>query len=212
MLDKAPLKTHQGVALALQKYCSQYRTEKVARYFFDDACQTYQAMIREIEFRQGILARDLETYLSIRTKSIGIMPMLSLTESIYRVSGSQTNPLMEMKELAVVVGLQNDLLGFDKDLEKGEIMNAIRIQKEQLSKSANASKSEWASVIQEICSRRNQSVLKMEKIYRSVLQAGETCETERALFFEAILLFVERHITYCTSARRYHVDFQQLRR
>jgi hypothetical protein len=85
--------------------------------------EVFDAMVEELRFRQ-FLDRDLFKYLSIRGSTVGLTPFFHLL----RVNLGHSRPCSQnltILELCVhiVVGLQNDLIGVERDIATREWMN-----------------------------------------------------------------------------------------
>jgi hypothetical protein len=83
--------------------------------------------------KAGSLPYELDACMSIRTRTIGIKPLFTLALSTWRQDHSWPKKLDDIqKEVNMVAGLQNDLVGLEKNLKNGESKRSYSIDGEAL--------------------------------------------------------------------------------
>ncbi|CAG8888275.1 unnamed protein product [Penicillium egyptiacum] len=100
-------------------HCRRYLSKPEAKDFFDEVCTAFEGFSFELELRQKALASSLETYIDIRTRTIGVAPFFNLIKSEYSPGYHVDDSLEMQRDVYTVVGLQNDLIGLEKDIETG---------------------------------------------------------------------------------------------
>jgi hypothetical protein len=106
----------------------------------DEVSKVFAGMMAETLFRDSPLA-NLDSYMKIRTRTIGMAPFLVLADESAASAAEVSEELKELKEcFSETIGLQNELIGLDKDLKVEETMNVVVVLgglRRQLSDSAD---------------------------------------------------------------------------
>lgn len=140
---------------------------------------------------------------------MGVMPFFTMIGSL-RVSERERR-FEEIKELerrvCQVVGLQNDLVGLEKDLENGEVMNAVTILARDKIKAAGQEPVISHEHIEEICDLHNDWLLSTVEAWE-VIQRSTENEVEEMILGTEVLAFAGTHLKWCVSSKRYQVELQ----
>ena len=97
------------------------------RLTYDDVCENmihvFKAMDEEVSFRHS-RTTDLDRYLDIRARTISLSPLFALLRHAIGRSQAQTDEIAQLENcVSITAGLQNDVVGLDKDIAQGESMN-----------------------------------------------------------------------------------------
>ncbi|RAH42166.1 terpene synthase family protein [Aspergillus brunneoviolaceus CBS 621.78] len=147
--------------------------------------------------------------MAVRTKTIGIGPFMTM--AIWGILGrkiehKELNALMD--KIKHVVGLQNDLIGLEKDIRSGECMNSVLIlaRSGQVGDVVNEQKTILARA-QRVYEMHNQLVIEAVEIARNFLSRPiiDMTSEEKVAAMETILLVAQHHLHRSTSAKRYDV-------
>jgi hypothetical protein len=190
-----------------RKHCYQYLSEAAAKGFFYEIDKVFIGFVEEIRFRQGHTTRDLERYMDIRTRTIGVAPFFALVRSELPPSGYPDDFVAVQKAVNMTVGLQNDLVGLEKDLENGELLNAVLVAMEQ--QGEEGKEQDLAKAIEAICALHNQNIAGVVRTRQRVLLEGKG--NPAAIIANSQLLFTETHFRWCTTAKRYNAEPEESR-
>ncbi|KAH7381763.1 isoprenoid synthase domain-containing protein [Cadophora sp. MPI-SDFR-AT-0126] len=100
--------------------------------FMEDINKVFTWMITETNFRESP-PPSVDAYMKIRGETVGISPFFALVESSLNKSMSYLRPLpsasvTDLKSmLNEIIGLQNDLIGLDKDIDAGWSVNVVTV-------------------------------------------------------------------------------------
>lgn len=189
-----------------QKHCCQYLSDAAVKDFFREICTVFRGFLQENQVRQGYLKRDLKNYMEIRTRTIGVAPFFSLIKSdLFPPGYCSDNILAMQKVLNVAVGLQNDLVGLEKDIDKKESMNAVLVSMEEPWGKEEAQGTKLADTIAAVCAFHNSSVAEAVRIHQRILQGAEESEI---IVANSQLLLTETHFKWCTTAKRYRTKLE----
>lgn len=173
----------------------------------NDICGFCEGQRQEFLFRQGKIGTNLETYLRIRPQTMVVMPFFTMIGSL-RFSEREWY-FEEIKELerrvCQVVGLQNDLLGLEKDLENGEVMNAVIISARN--KAVGQKTDISHEHIEQICDLHNAWTSSTVEAWE-VIQRSTKSELEETILGTGVLAFADTHLKWCVSSKRYQVKIQ----
>jgi hypothetical protein len=114
------------------------------------------------------------------------------------------------KEVNMVAGHQNDLVGLEKDLKKGEQANAVIVlMGRHYDQSKPPDREALQKVTKYLCERHNLAISRlikqMEDLRRNAHLQGPDQVLEMVLV-DMQLLFSLTHFQWCTSAKRYKGD------
>ncbi|KAK4168164.1 Iridoid synthase [Cladorrhinum sp. PSN259] len=209
-VSSARNKTIQGLAKALVEHCTRHLSPSTAQAFFRAASNVLQAHIDEVRFLEGRIQNDLSTYLSVRSRTIGLEPFFEVLKREYLPAEWQFNTAWESLQLEVgcSAGLQNDLIGLGKDLETGEQLNGVLVLLRALGGSVeDPDKTLLTQCINLVTTKHNQSVIRALNYADEINRAAESASPESAAAISQvvrhILLLSETHLRWCAAAKRY---------
>lgn len=189
---------------AFEAHCSQFLTEGSRPIFYEAVCSVLEAHIEECRFVESGAITDVPTYMRIRIRTIGLNPFFELIKSEYLPKEAFSDPAWEplQTQVSAAAGLQNDLIGLERDVEKGEILNAVLIgmrakQMENDFVSPDELLSESVSNVKEQHNLAAQSSL--ESFSQLCQESSPHCVQEVA---RHILTVCQTHLMWCTSDRR----------
>lgn len=119
----------QSLARVLYRHCKNQLSPQGTVAFFDAACRGFEAQMDEIRFRTGKISNDFETYLGIRNRTIALDPFFEVLKTDYLTEDERADPLWQSLQHHVcsAAGLQNDLVGLEKDLEQHQQLNGVLV-------------------------------------------------------------------------------------
>ncbi|KAJ5153894.1 uncharacterized protein N7500_009333 [Penicillium coprophilum] len=210
--DVSPTNKVASILCFFQKYCIQQLDlcKKTARQLSHDICDMCEGMLDELLFRQGILPNNLETYLQFRGRTMGINPFLTLICTLHKPMDTKyRSGLWDLlKRVGLVLGLQNDLVGLEKDRRNGETMNAVLVSlEEQAGRDLDHMDIILPQTIQDVCGIHNLYLSAAVDIYEQlhIIRSGDVHEP----IPETILLtFIDTHLKWCTSSKRYQAKVE----
>ena len=155
-----------------------------------------EAMLSESQWRTQASINE-STYLFIRCETIGMRPFFLLAHYNFDPTSAlkPLHPRLEtaMSNIRTAVGLQNDLIGLERDLGEGELFNYILRSRRP---SVENMGQRWMRAIA-LHNEAIRSAIEASKDLRRAEKVGEvSC-------LECLLKFVERHFLWATSAVRY---------
>ncbi|KAJ5555674.1 hypothetical protein N7535_008108 [Penicillium sp. DV-2018c] len=208
----SPTNKVASILCLFHEYCVQQLnlSESTAKELGNDICDMCEGLREELLFRQGILPNTLGTYLQFRGRTMGIRPFFTLIRTLHQpISEKYHSDLLELQDrVSLVLGLQNDLVGLEKDRRNGESMNAVLVSlKEQAGNDTDKITKLLPKTIKEICGIHNLCVsaaVEMHDEIRSRLSAG----VHGAVLETAVLAFAETHLKWCASSKRYQAKVE----
>ncbi|KAI1173799.1 isoprenoid synthase domain-containing protein [Nemania sp. FL0916] len=201
----------QDLTRTLHRHCTQWLSPKSALSFFNAVSKVFQAHIHEIRFLQGQIPNDLPRYMEIRECTIALTPFFEIIKTELLPEASRFDTSLGKLEATVcrVAGLQNDLIGLERDIEDGESLNAVLV----LMASNNAAQHQeggelFSQHVRQICDEHNSSARQAVDLYlqirRENVATQSVIETARH-----ILLMCETHLKWCTTSKRYGMRIGQ---
>ncbi|KAE8353434.1 isoprenoid synthase domain-containing protein [Aspergillus coremiiformis] len=194
---------------AFKQHCAKYLSSQASRDFFDSVCTALEGMLEEVQFRHGDLPQDLATYMRIRARTVGVSPLFSLVRSTLKVQSPWSSELMDMeRDICASTGLQNDLLGLEKDIRTKERMNAVLLGTAQTLKEDQSVDRDALQMAADHISAQHNLLMKRAEQTRDTLQEKALTRPElasEAKLADVLLLFAERHLTFSASAKRYEL-------
>lgn len=167
-------------------------------------------LLDELLFRQGILPNNLETYLQFRGRTMGIHPFFTLIRALHEpVEEEYLIGLRNLqKGVSLILGLQNDLVGLEKDRRNGETMNAVLVSlKEQAGMHLDDMDMILPRTIQDVCDIHNLCVSAAVEMYEG-LQVSLNGNTHDPILETEILAFADTHLKWCASSKRYQAKVE----
>ncbi|KAJ5124849.1 uncharacterized protein N7515_008674 [Penicillium bovifimosum] len=208
----SPTNNVASILCLFHEYCVQHLnlSESTAKELSNDICDMCEGLREEILFRQGILPNTLETYLRFRGRTMGIHPFFTLIRTLHQpISKEYHSDLLELqKRVSLVLGLQNDLVGLEKDRRNGEPMNAVLVSlKEQAENDTDQATRLLPKTVEEICDIHNLCVsaaVEMHDEIHNTLKA----DVHVAILETAVLAFADTHLKWCASSKRYQAKVE----
>ncbi|KAF4764373.1 hypothetical protein HAV15_000896 [Penicillium sp. str.  len=189
-----------------QKHCCQYLSDAAVKDFFREICTVFHGFLQENRFQRGYLKRNLQNYMEIRTRTIGIAPFFSLIRSDLSPPDYYSDNILAMqKAVNVAAGLQNDLVGLERDIDEKESMNAVLVSMGEPLGKEEAQGTKLADTIAAVCAFHNSSIAEVVQIRQRILQGAEESEI---IVANSQLLFIETHFKWCTRAKRYRTQLE----
>lgn len=142
-----------------------------------------------------------EAYLAVRTHTIGLEPFFSILESLLLVRRDDT-PTTSYATLLVsvnlAVGLQNDIVGLEKDISRGERFNMILLATKQ------DEKQDIESALMMAIEMHNDAVRTSLSCYEDLISGiSYFADQDLDLVAKSVLLFLRTHYSWATHSRRY---------
>lgn len=195
---------------ALKAHCCQYLTEGSRPNFFRAVRSVLEAHVEERLYVEGACT-DISVYMDIRRRTIAMNPFFEVIKSEYLPAHAASNPTWEQLQthVSTVAGLQNDLIGLEKDMNSGEILNAVLIGTRSREKEDNCSFSEelLATSVAHVREQHNQAVhSSLESFSQLCHKSSPHCVQDVA---RHILTICHTHLLWCTSHRRYKMESVQ---
>ncbi|KAF7158192.1 hypothetical protein CNMCM5623_002858 [Aspergillus felis] len=203
------LSTVTVMVAKFKAHCEKYLPTALSHAVFRDVSETFQGMQQEMQLKRGSLPYDLDTYMSIRTRTIGIRPLFTLALSTWRQDHIWSNTLDNIQnEINMVAGLQNDLIGLEKDIRKGEQANAVVILMGK-HYDQHLDREDLQKVTKYLCERHNLAISRLIKQMEDLRRSAHLQDRDQVL--EMVLLYMQllfslTHFQWCTSAKRYKGD------
>ncbi|KAI0160597.1 isoprenoid synthase domain-containing protein [Xylariaceae sp. FL1272] len=197
----------QGLARTLHQHCIGCLSPTSAEVFFAAACRVFRAHIDEIRFLQGDLPNDLGTYMGVRERTIALDPFFAVIRNEFLPQATQLDPLWDKLQLEVcrAAGLQNDLIGLEKDIQSGERLNAVLVLMATNNETPESvDETTFAKRIEHISAEHNKCTLKafdtLQQIHQGIglTQPKQAIEAARHIF-----LLCETHLKWCATSKRY---------
>ncbi|RJE25566.1 hypothetical protein PHISCL_02106 [Aspergillus sclerotialis] len=185
-------------------HCSRYLDKDEVKDFLNEVCSVFKGFSWELELREKALASDLETYINIRMRTVGVAPFFSLIKSEYS-PGYHAEELLEMqRDIYTAVGLQNDLIGLEKDIQTGEAMNAvIYAMKSTRQKEGHDVGIGLPGAVSLVCELHNTAITRALKRHDHLISTPECPPSSGIIIANAMLLCTATHLEWCVSTKQY---------
>ncbi|KAF4768811.1 hypothetical protein N7455_008731 [Penicillium solitum] len=211
-LNVSPTNKVASILCFFQEYCIQQLDlcKSTARELSDDICDMCYGLLDELLFRQGILPNNLETYLQFRGRTMGIHPFFTLIRTLHEpVEEEYLTGLRNLqKGVGLILGLQNDLVGLEKDRRNGETMNAVLVSlKEQAGMDVDHMAMILPKTIQDVCDIHNLCVSAAVEMHEG-LHVSLNGDAHDPILETAILAFADTHLKWCASSKRYQAKVE----
>ncbi|KAJ9486242.1 hypothetical protein VN97_g7088 [Penicillium thymicola] len=208
----SPTNKVASILCFFQEYCIQQLDlcESTARELSDYICDMCYGMLDELLFRQGMLPNNLETYLQFRGRTMGIHPFFTLIRTLHEpVEEEYLTGLRNLqKGVSLILGLQNDLVGLEKDRRNGETMNAVLVSlKEQSRIHMDHMDMILPRTIQDVCDIHNLCVSAAVEMHQG-LQVSLNGDAHDPILETEILAFAGTHLKWCASSKRYQAKVE----
>lgn len=173
--------------------------------FVGDVNEIFDAMLVEMDFRESS-PTTVESYMKIRKVTIAISPFFTLLEGSVDLD-FKSDALAELKELLKeACGLQNDLIGLDKDIQTGWPMNVIMVLRELDMKQllVRGLEEEEAQImrqsVKEACDMHNEAVGKAVERWEAIRASNMKSEKQLS---DLMMVFMNRHFQWAIVSKRY---------
>ncbi|KXG52215.1 Terpenoid synthase [Penicillium griseofulvum] len=209
--EVSPINKVASILCFFLEYCIQQLdlSESIARELSDDICDMCQGLLDELLFRRGLLSNNLKTYLQFRGKTMGIHPFFTLIRTLHKpIDAEYLSGLRDLqKRVSLVLGLQNDLVGLEKDRRNGETMNAVLVSlKEQAGTDVDHMNMILPKTIQDVCEIHNLCLSAAVEVHEGLqLSRGHS---EEGILETTVLAFADTHLKWCASSKRYQAKVQ----
>jgi len=170
--------------------------------FCDDIGNVFEAMAKEIGFRR-YQKGDISEYMRIRESTIGLTPFFNLLRVSQKYSSQGSSGSLALLELCVnvVVGLQNDLIGLEKDIATREWMNYAIVD---VGYRGDMEQREALQLVkpgvQRAVESHNCTVRLAVKYWEELVVEGNVQDIQIAL---SMLVFIDRHLQWALTSKRY---------
>ncbi|CAH0047651.1 unnamed protein product [Clonostachys solani] len=203
----------QHLTRTLHQHVTCHLPQETCDVFFHEVCGVLYAHIDEFLFLDGRIPQDLDTYMSIRSRTISLNPFFEVIKREYFPTSWQPNRAWDRLQEAVssAAGLQNDLVGLERDMKNDEQMNAVIVlmRSQTEARSADETHALLARCVDTAVDEHNRW---METIFRQAarileMDGGDQSAAETNQVVQHIVTIARTHLTWCTSAKRYMVRF-----
>ncbi|KAF7189632.1 hypothetical protein HII31_09076 [Pseudocercospora fuligena] len=142
-----------------------------------------------------------EAYLAVRTHTIGLEPFFTILESLLldrRDDTPTASYATLIASVSLAVGLQNDIVGLEKDLSIGERLNMILLATKQ------NEEQDLETALTMAIAMHNDAVKTSLSCYQELI-SGISCfaDQDLGLVAKSALLFLRTHYSWATHSRRY---------
>lgn len=190
---------------AFEAHCRALLSEGGRTIFYQAVKSVLEAHMEECRFVEGGDITDIFTYMGIRRRTIALGPFFELIKSEYLPREVFSHPAWEplQTQVSTAAGLQNDLVGLERDMEKGETLNAVLIgmRAKQIGDDAISLDNRLFASVANVSEKHNLAV-------RSALEHfSHMCQESSPNYVREvaghILSVCQTHLTWSTSDRRY---------
>jgi hypothetical protein len=166
-----------------------------------DICKVFAAMSEEIHFRRQMDC-DMRKYLSIRVLTIGLTPLFNLLRVSMGHSGQPSQNLDLLDQgVHLIVGLQNDIVGVQKDVVTREWMNYAVVYAKYHGDIKSGERLELVEEgMQKAVDSHNVAMELVMEYWEAIVEGGDAKEIQVAL---SLLVFVAEHFKWATRSKRY---------
>ncbi|VUC30506.1 unnamed protein product [Clonostachys rosea] len=201
----------QDLTRTLHQHVTRHLRHETCRAFFREVCSVLYAHIDEFLFLNGRIPQDLDTYMSIRSRTISLNPFFEVIKCEYFPTSWRPNMAWERLQEAVssAAGLQNDLVGLERDIQNGEQMNAVVVlmRSRTRTRSTNEPRSLLAQCVDTTVNEHNRRV---EIVFRQAarileMNEGDLSAAATSQVVQHIVTLARTHLKWCASAKRYMV-------
>lgn len=141
---------------------------------------------------------------------MGIHPFFTLIRTLHEpVEEEYLTGLRNLqKGVGLILGLQNDLVGLEKDRRNGETMNAVLVSlKEQAGMDVDHMAMILPKTIQDVCDIHNLCVSAAVEMHEG-LHVSLNGDAHDPILETAILAFADTHLKWCASSKRYQAKVE----
>ncbi|KAL8383365.1 hypothetical protein RB595_006897 [Gaeumannomyces hyphopodioides] len=200
--------TVPSMARVLHQHCSQLLAEDSVDAFFEAACAVFSAHIGEIRFLSSSQAtRDLETYMAIRRRTIALDPFFEVLKHDHLDKAERASPAWERLQhhVCLAAGLQNDLVGLEKDVEAGERMNAVLVLLDGLATAGGEDHDAALAEAVGLVNEEHNSNAALAGLCFHELTDAEGVSSQAKWVARCVVQLCQTHLRWCSSAKRYRL-------
>lgn len=197
--------TVQDLVHCLYHHCKQYLSGNSYGAFFGAALVVLEAHSDEVRFLGGELPYDFATYMGIRERTIALDPFFEVLKCEYLPEGSWADPVWDELQAGVgrVAGLQNDLVGVEKDIEAGERLNSVlvllSVEKSGMDQSGLGEAALFSQCLGAVNAEHNQSVARCMDLFARLDNMEGPDLVKRT--GRHIMQLCQTHLKWCASAK-----------
>ncbi|CAH0004481.1 unnamed protein product, partial [Clonostachys byssicola] len=198
----------QHLTRTLHQHITRHLRQETCEVFFREVCGVMCAHIDEFLFLDGKIPQDLDTYMSIRSRTISLSPFFEVIKREYFPTSWRSTTTWDRLQEAVcsAAGLQNDLVGLERDIKNGEQMNAVIVlmRSQAETGSTDETRSLLARCVGTAVDEHNRM---METVFEQAARILEMDGRDQATsqVVQHIATMARSHLTWCASAKRYMV-------
>ncbi|CAI6098886.1 unnamed protein product, partial [Clonostachys chloroleuca] len=201
----------QHLTRTLRQHVTRHLRQDTCDVFFREVCGVLYAHIDEFLFLDGRIPQDLDTYMSIRSRTISLNPFFEVIKREYFPAIWRSTTAWDRLQEAIssAAGLQNDLVGLERDIKNDEQMNAVIIlmRSQAGARSADKTHSLLARCVDTAVDEHNK---RMETVFKQAarileLAGGDQLAVATNQVVQHIVTMARGHLTWCASAKRYMV-------
>lgn len=198
-ITEAKVEGHQRVLYACKVFgyhVKELMRKQTYKEFLRSISEVFEGMAEEIEFRERKIP-DVSLYLTIRIRTIGLSPFFILLadQCLSQVSGRDERLSVLETCVNVAIGMQNDLIGLDKDRKVGEWMNFA-----VLAAMDNISTADTGDGVLR-CVETHNCAVRLALHSWNLMDAGT--EVADRIYAAKLLHFVHLHFRWAVAAQRY---------
>lgn len=188
----------QALTHAFVQHVATILAPHVMRSVKDNIIAVWEHMCLEIDQRARPEGPDLVAYLNIRTHTVGLGPFFAILQGYcyngheVQIANSHESDIKSLyASVSLAVGLQNDIIGLEKDIAIDEQLNMVRL----LCKGDGRSLEEALATAVEM---HNKAIMEAIRCRDSVY-----AESRLSALAESVLAFSRTHYAWATHSKRY---------
>ncbi|KAK4448807.1 Iridoid synthase [Podospora aff. communis PSN243] len=202
---------------ALLAHCKTYLSRDSFQAFFKAIVAVFHAHIEESRFIRGLIPADLPTYMQFRCQTISLNPFFELIKCEYLDAEWKSSAVWDKLQMQVsrAAGLQNDLIGLERDMKDGEPLNAVIVLLRAAGSHDNnqVSNALLADLVKSVAGDHNQSVALALDVVGDICLAASAVSRETFMAVTSvmrhILSLADTHLQWCSTAKRYNANISQ---
>ena len=192
----------------LRDHCKNYLSYETSTIFIREVINVCNSHIDGIDFINGKVSNDLPTYMNIRERSISLSPFIEVIKYEYLPREWRSHNCWKVlqKNVTSICGLQNDLIGLERDLEDGEALNAVVV----LIKARGQGESVLRQCLRKVVKKHNlYSERLLKRIRYTHLMCGSDIPQAVVDVMRHMVMLTETHLKWVMAAKRYKVKSDQ---
>ena len=157
----------------------------------------WEAMILETALRTNPDDVDENAYLSIRSETVGLKPFFLLLSHATGASRCYRSSSELQRQISLVVGLQNDMLGLSKDITSSECSNFVILESKRPGQNMSLA-------LEKTVRMHNDAVGALLDCRQKECESSEQC-TAVTKYLDSMLGFIAQHFAWASRAERYAI-------